>query len=52
MLQKAEATKEEIQIAQAWDAKAPRSARLMQISFDTMGADEGYWLDTGILGIE
>ena len=50
--QKAEAQKEEIQIAGAWDANGASLAKLMQLSFDTMGADEGYWLDTGILGIE
>ena len=50
--QKAEAQKEEIQIAGAWDANGASLAKLMQLSFDTMGADEGYWLDTGILAIE
>jgi hypothetical protein len=50
--QKAEAQKEEIQIVEAWDANSSSLTKIMQLSFDTMGADDGYWLDTGILGIE
>ena len=51
-LQKAEAQKEEIQIVEASDANGASLTKLMQLSFNTMGADEGYWLDTGILATE
>lgn len=52
LLQTAEAMKEEIQIVQAYDAESRSLSKIMQISFDTIGANEGYRLDTGILGIE
>ena len=50
--QKSEAQKEEIQIAAAYDANGASLTKMMQLAFDTMGAEKGYWLDTGILAIE
>lgn len=50
--QKAEAQKEEIQVVEAWDDNSASLTKIMQLSFDTMGTEDGYWLDTGILATE
>jgi hypothetical protein len=49
--QRGEARKEEVRIVEAVDANGASVSKIMQLSFDTMTADEGYWLDTGILTI-
>ncbi len=46
-----EARKEELKIVDAQDRDGASVARSMQLSLDTMAADDGYWLDTGILTI-
>lgn len=46
-----EARKEEIKIIEAQDREGRSVARLMQLRLDTMAAEDGYWLDTGILTI-
>ena len=46
-----EARKEELKIVEAQDRDGRSVARLMTLSLDTMAADDGYWLDTGILTI-
>ena len=46
-----EARKEEIKLVEAYDDGGASVAKLMQLSLDTMAADDGYWLDTGILTI-
>jgi hypothetical protein len=50
-LQKSEARTEEIYIAEAYDANGAALASVMQLNLDTMGAEDAYWLDTGILTI-
>jgi hypothetical protein len=49
--QKGEARKEEVRVLEAFDANGASVSKIMQLTFDTMTADEGYWLDTGILTI-
>ena len=46
-----EARKEEIKLLEAYDDDGASIGRLMQLSLDTMAAEDGYWLDTGILTI-
>jgi hypothetical protein len=50
-LQKSEAQKEEIRIAEAFDANGASLTKIMQLNLDTMGGEDAYWLDTGILTI-
>lgn len=49
--QKSEAQKEEIRVVEAFDANGASLARIMQLNLDTMGSEDAYWLDTGILTI-
>lgn len=49
--QRGEARKEEVRVLEAFDANGASVSKIMQLTFDTMTADEGYWLDTGILTI-
>jgi hypothetical protein len=49
--QKSEAQKEEIRVVEAFDANGASLSRIMQLNLDTMGAEDAYWLDTGILTI-
>ena len=46
-----EARKEELKIVDAQDRDGAAVAKVMQLSLDTMAADDGYWLDTGVLTI-
>ena len=46
-----EARKEEIKLVEAYDAAGSSVVRLMQLNLDTMAAEDGYWLDTGVLTI-
>ena len=50
-LQKSEAQTEEIRIAEAYDANGASLTKIMQLNLDTMGGENAYWLDTGILNI-
>ncbi len=50
-LQKSEAQKEELRIVEAYDANGASLTRIMQLNLDTMGGEDAYWLDTGILTI-
>ncbi|WP_294532283.1 virulence factor SrfB [uncultured Rhodoblastus sp.] len=50
-LQKSEAQKEEIRITEAFDANGASLTKIMQLNLDTMGGEDAYWLDTGILTI-
>lgn len=47
-----EARKEELQVVQADDADGRNYRNLLRLALDTMAADEGYWLDTGILTVD
>ncbi len=47
-----EARKEELKVVQAHDADGRNYRNLLRLSLDTMAADEGYWLDTGILTVD
>jgi hypothetical protein len=47
--QLAEANKEQIKIVDAEDAEGHNLRTVMQITLNTMSAEDGYWLDTGIL---
>ncbi len=47
-----EARKEELKVVQAEDADGRSYRNLLRLALDTMAADEGYWLDTGILTVD
>ena len=47
-----EARKEELKVVEADDADGRNYRSLLRLAFDTMAADEGYWLDTGILTVD
>ncbi len=46
-----EARKEELRVVDAQDRDGLTVTKLMTLSLDTLAADDGYWLDTGILTI-
>jgi hypothetical protein len=46
-----EAKKEELRIVEATARNGANVSRSFGLVFDTLGTDEAYWLDTGILNV-